>query len=43
MYCTFILKLAVVIVQMQSVSDRFEAFVVLGESSTLSECCNYFN
>ena len=36
MYCTFILKLAAVIVQLQSGWDSFETFVVLGESSTPS-------
>ena len=39
----FYLRLPVILVQMQSAWDRFETFVVLGESSTLSDGCNYFN
>ena len=31
-----------VLVKMQSVCVRFETFVVSGESSTISDVCNYF-
>ena len=37
------LRLPVVLVQKQSVWDRFQTFVVLEESSTLSDGCNCFN
>ena len=39
----FYLRLPVILVQMQSAWDRFETFVVLGESSNLFDGCNYFN
>ena len=36
-------RLPVILVQMRGGWDRFETFVVLEESSTLSDDCNYFN
>ena len=42
MYYTFILKLAVVKVRMQSEWDSFETFVLVGESSNLPEWLQLF-
>ena len=42
MYSTYILKMPVVLVQIQSVWDRYETFVVSWEFSTCSDGSNVF-